>query len=261
MTRTWQSAARFARAIVCGLACSVGAARVQGQAPATAARFRLVRCGPHRDAACVATRLTLSPAASVGAPANARTNAHANAQWSAQLAGVAMVGPEQRVVSGAQQPDITPVFGAPVLPTSSLARVALSGAITLTTNDRVVVRVPVTWRPPLLALPAFVGVADTAALPDPVREALAAGAEPPGIRGLVALLLAIMAALLMVFVPRFAWPEHRESEEDLARQLAASRALLSTQELEQLRGKAPSEAKPRKPEEPTKETALLPRQQ
>jgi hypothetical protein len=113
--------------------------------------------------------------------------------------------------------------------------------------------VPAKWRPPLLALPAFVGVADSASLPAPVRDALATGADPAGIRALIAVLLLVSSVLMIMYVPRFAWTNHHESEEDLARQLAASRALLSTQELETLRGKAPREATPRDPEEPTKE--------
>ncbi len=232
-------------------------ARISGQAAqpaggaAIAAQFRLVRCGPHRDAACLVARLALPPGAAIGQASDT-----SRPTWYATLAGVPMIGPDQAPVSGASQPDVSPVFGAPVLPTSSLGRTALRGAITLASsvgaNADTLVRVPAVWRPPKLALPAFTGTADSAALPVAVRDAIAAGAAPPGVRQLVMLVLALVGALLVLFVPRFLWLVHRESEEDMARQVAAARALLSTQEFEELRGRAPRESKPRTAEESTR---------
>ncbi len=177
---------------------------------------------------------------------------------------IGMVGPEYLTPSGASPGgivpvEVAPVFAAPVLPTSSLGRTTLRGSLTLMSRDRVAARALATWRPPLLTLPAFTGTATANALPAAVREAMAVGIEPAGIRLPLVLLMALTGLLLATFVPRFAWVDHRQNEEDLARQLAAARALLSTQELEQLRGKAPKEARPRKPEEPTQETAILPR--
>lgn len=224
-----------------------------------AARFRLVRCGPRLAAACLVTRLALPPGATLGAAAGA-----GRPIWSATLGGVSMIGPEQPTVSGASQPDISPAFGAPVLPTSTLGRSSLRGTITLGSSAGPeaaavsIVRVPATWRPPLLALPAFTGVADSSALPAPVREAIAAGAEPPGVRPLMLLVLVATGGLLVLFVPRFLWTVHRESEEDMARQVAAARALLSTQEFEQLRGRAPRESKPRTAEEATRPVSQQP---
>ena len=212
---------------------------------AAAAHFRLVRCGPQREAACLAARVALSSRSAVGA------------RFNGQLGGVSMVGPELSL-PGARAADFTPVFGAPVLPTSSLGRTSLHGALMVATRSAPVAVLPATWRPPLLALPAFAGVADSASLPTAVRDALALGAEPPGIRSLLMLLVALSGVLLVAFVPRFAWVDHRQTEEDLAHQLAAARALLSTQELEQLRGSAPREARPRKPEDATKETVMPP---
>ena len=220
-------------------------------APQTVAQFRLVRCGPQLAAACIATKLLLSPSTTVGSVAGA-----VPMRWRAQLADVEMIGPTQSLVSGATQPDIMPVFGAPVLPASSLARAALSGIVTLDAGNVAVVRLRAVWRPPLLSLPAFVGVADSASLPAAVREALSAGVEPPGVRSLLALVLTLAGALLVAIAPRVLWPDDRESDEDMARQVAAARALLSTLELEQMRGKAPREGKARKSEEPTRDSSM-----
>ena len=219
--------------------------------PPISAQFRLVRCGPQLAAACLSTRLLLSPNTIVGSGPEA-----APMRWSAQLAGVDMIGPTQSLVSGATQPDITPVFGAPVFPASSLARAALSGIVTLDAPSGAVVRVRAVWRPPLLSLPAFFGIADSASLPEAVREALSAGVEPPGVRSLLAVVLMLAAVLLVAIVPRFLWPDYRESDEDMARQVAAARALLSTQELEQMRANAPREGKARKPEEQTRVSSM-----
>lgn len=236
-----------------------GIAPVAAGAQSTDAAWRLVRCHPMRAAACLATRVVLTPSSRVARAATGLLT------WRAALAGVGMVGPEQRDVNGATQSALTPVFGAPVLPSTSLARTTVRGELSLVTSTdslaapHTVMQLPVSWRPPLIALPLFAGVADSASLPDAVRDALAAGEDPPGIRGVVALLLVGCAGLLVLFVPRFAWQDYRETEEDLARQVAAARALLSTQELEELRGKAPREAKPRAPDESTTESTTLPR--
>ena len=219
-----------------------------------AAIFRLVRCGPQRSAACLSSRLVLAPGVDIGGGKDSVT-----LQWSARLAGVRMIGPTQSAVSGATQPDITPVFGAPIVTGTALGRVALRGAVMLNAGDFTTVSVPATWRPPRLALPVFEGIADSASLSAPMRDALAAGGEPASVRPMMALVLALMGGLLIAFVPRFLWPVSRDSDEDLARQVVAARALLSTQELEELRGKAPREGKPRLPDEPTHESAIQPR--
>lgn len=218
------------------------------------ARFRLVRCTPNRDAACLASRLVLPPDGMIGG-ASGTSMPH----WSAQLAGVGMIGADQTRISGATQPDITPVFGVPVLKAMSLGRTSLLGTISLSAASGQTLRLRAAWRPPLLSLPAFTGTADSASLPAPIRDALAVGGDSPRIRPLLLLVLSATGLLLLLYVPHFLWEEHRDSEEDLAQQVAAARALLSTQELEQLRGVAPREAKPRTPEEPTHESATLPR--
>jgi len=148
----------------------------------------------------------------------------------------------------------TAVFSVPTLPLSSLARVPLQRVLAVQRGSATVARVTVAWHPPLFGAPLAYGVADSLTMSAALREALATGIDPAGVRSVVALLLAFVSLLLFVGVPRVLWFEQRETEEDLARQLAAARAVLSTQELEQWRGKAPQPGNPRHPEEPTRES-------
>lgn len=148
----------------------------------------------------------------------------------------------------------TAVFGVPMLPLSSLARAPLQRTLAVQRGSATVARVNVSWHPPLFGAPLAYGVADSLTMPPALREALATGVDPAGVRSTIALLLAFVSLLLFVGVPRVVWFEQRETEEDLARQLAAARAVLSTQELEQWRGKAPQPGNPRHPEEPTRES-------
>lgn len=260
MSRTHTAMIAWSLALWCVLAPVRASAQRDSSDTSTreTAAYQLVRCRPARTAACLATRVELAPTSRVVPPANG------SLVWRAMLGGVEMVGPEQRAASGATGGSLTPLFGAPVLPSTSLARTMLRGTLSLVSVDsgatsRIVASVPVLWRPPLIAMPLFVDVADSTSLPVAVREALASGEDPLGIRSIVALLLLTCGTLMVVFVPRFAWADVRETEEDLARQVAAARALLSTRELEELRGKAPREAKPRAPEDVTTESTTLPR--
>lgn len=148
----------------------------------------------------------------------------------------------------------TAVFGVPTLPLSSLARAPLQRMLAVQQGSATVARVNVSWHPPLFGAPIAYGVADSLTMSAALREALATGVDPAGVRSVIALLLAFVSLLLFVGVPRLLWFEQRETEEDLARQLAAARAVLSTQELEQWRGKAPQPGNPRHPEEPTRES-------
>ena len=216
-----------------------------------APRLQMMRCGPRYEAACLAIRLVLPPNAFVGTDPTAPA-----LRWSAQLAGVGMIGPDQPRVSGVAQPNVTPVFGVPVLPSSSLGRNALTGTVVLKAANDTLLRIQASWRPPLLSLPAFVGVVDSASLPTALREALAVGAAPSPVRLLLASALALTGILIVAFIPRVLWSETRESVEDMAQEVAAARALLSTQELEQVRGKAPREVKPRTAEEPTRDSGM-----
>ncbi len=148
----------------------------------------------------------------------------------------------------------TAVFGVPTLPLSSLARAPLLRTLAVQRGSATIARVNVSWHPPFFGAPIAYGVADSLTMSEALREALATGVDPAGVRSVIALLLAFVSLMLIVGIPRVLWFEQRETEEDLARQLAAARAVLSTQELEQWRGKAPQQGSPRHPEEPTRES-------
>ena len=208
------------------------------------AMLSLVRCAPARDVACLRVRLSdVMPTP--------------NGHWRARLGGVELNGPDVTGDVRTAPATISPTFAAPVLEATALSRTALRGAVSLHVGATEVARARLRWRPPRLALAAFAGTADLLTLPAPLRDALAVGADAPDIRPLLALVLLLTGVALVMFVPHFLWVDHRESEEDMARQVAAARALLSTQELAQLRGEAPREGKARKPEEPTRDAFPL----
>lgn len=208
------------------------------------ATLSLVRCVKARDTACL--RVKLSDTLPVP-----------NGHWRARLGGAELDGPDVTGEVRTTPASLSPTFAAPVLQATALSRTELRGAVSLHVGGTEVARAPLQWRPPRLALAAFDGTADSLALSAPLRDALAVGADAPDIRPLLALVLLLTGIALVIFVPHFLWVDHRESEEDMARQVAAARALLSTQELEQLRGAAPREGKSRKPEEPTRDAFPL----
>jgi len=227
----------------------VADARVNSRAvpPESAtAQFRLVRCIANNDAMCVSAALTW-PTDTPGAD---------TFRWSAELLRAPMVGSEQLALSvrrdAREASVVSPVFAAPVLPFTSMGRTALIGTIALRDGaGAAVFSAPVSWRPPRVAWPLFSTLADAHAIPTALHEALDIAAEPPSARPLIALLVLVSAILLVGFVPRYLWPASHESDEDVARQLAAARALLTTQELERLRDSAPPEATLRTPDEET----------
>ncbi|MEQ1691725.1 MAG: hypothetical protein ABMA00_10585, partial [Gemmatimonas sp.] len=203
---------------MCAVLLTAGSLLAQspiGTDVAAPARFVLLRCGPQRDASCLASRIALSPDAAFGGEGALAP------QWRAQLAGVLMSGASQPRVAGATQPDVTPLFGVPVLSATSLGRAVLLGTVELLTSTGSIIHLRASWRPPLISLPAFAGTADSTSLPPAIREALSIGAEPAGVRPALLMLLALTGLLLVVFVPRFLWTGDRESDEDLAQQVAA----------------------------------------
>lgn len=216
------------------------------------ATWRLVRCGPQRTAQCLAARIEM-PALTVPDSVRGRL------RWNASLADARMAGADDSAAVGGSESSRHLVFGAPFIPATPLHRTSLYGFISLEAVTGPVLRVPARWRPPMLAAPLFEATADSAALPSALREALALGTDPPAIRPLLSLMLLLTCVMLVSFVPRFLWSSDHDSDEDMAREVAQARALLSTKELEQLRGRAPREMEPRSPDEATRESVTLPR--
>lgn len=214
----------------------------QGSTSAPEARFRLVRCAAKSNEYCLTVTLRLP----------AGTSLNGAQSWSAQLLQTVLVGSDQPFATGSSATTLAPVFLLPVLPSTSLARTRLRGKIVLHNDSGTSAFSTITtWRPPRIALPGFTGVADHSAMPPAVTEAISLAAEPPSVRPLVALLLSLSAAMLLFFVPRLLWNSDRESEEDVARELAATRALLTASEMDELRSSGTPAAVPRHPEEPT----------
>ncbi|MEP6831806.1 MAG: hypothetical protein ABJB74_00370 [Gemmatimonas sp.] len=210
------------------------------------AQFRLVRCNAHHTEMCLSAALSWPSSNTVTE----------TLRWSGELLRSPMVGPEQLALAGApgatESSVIIPVFATPVWAYTSIGRVALSGTIALRDSaGAALFSAPASWRPPRVAWPLFTGVADERAVPVALREALAIAAEPPSARTLISLLLLLSGIMLLGFVPRYLWQSGRESDEDIARQLAAARALLTSHELDLLRDNAPLEAAPRDPDEST----------
>jgi hypothetical protein len=129
---------------------------------------------------------------------------------------------------------------------AGLARTALAGIATLRVDDQTAIARPISWRPPLMALPTFRGVADSTALPSAVRDALLTGSNAGGNRPVIALLIALLLASVWVLVPRLGWAE--PASVAVAREPSATTTI----------GAAPPPGEaiaPRKPEDITHQTA------
>lgn len=77
-----------------------------------------------------------------------------------------------------------------------------------------VIRAVAAWRPPLLAMPAFRGVADSAALSPALQEALILGGAVGSDRPAIALLVAVLLVVAWLLVIRL---ESRDREPEPAR--------------------------------------------
>ncbi len=235
-------------------------------APATVeVPWRLVRCAPQRSAACLSATLSVAALPSLsGTPGATPTYT-----WRGRLGGVDFTGASgRRLIAGT----VTAVVGAPMDWHATFATIPAQGTLALTQASRGhtiangtatapeadVLRVNTSWYPPRIAAPAFSGVADPLLLPEAIREVLETSDDPPGVRGGIAMVMALVSVLLVFFVPRLAWTFEDDEQPDLARQVAATRASLSAQELETLRGAAPQEVPARRPEEPTSEAFRRP---
>jgi len=142
------------------------------------------------------------------------------------------------------------VISATALP-ASLGRVVQHRRVIVAIDDSSTAHITLTWRPPLFAQPLAMGTLANDALPSALRDALATGDDPGSARLLIVLLLVLVCVIVVVGVPRLWWAEARASDDDEARELLAARALLSTIELEEWRGRAPKESAPRRRDDST----------
>jgi len=96
-------------------------------------------------------------------------------------------------------------FGMPGRVAFSLGRSAWLGAAAVQLGGRTALLQPLVWQPPVFALPAFTGVADSAALPAALNAALAAGDAGSDFHWLMAVLFGVAGLAGWVLIPRFFW--------------------------------------------------------
>ncbi len=181
------------------------------QAQQADAPLRLVHCTPASRASCLTATIRLTPAARrATASVDSVTEA---AGWSGTLAGTSLIGPGV-VPVGAKVPVLAMAiasdsriltFELDEANSPGLARSAWTGMARLRLNGDTVASVPLTWRPPLFALPAFAGTAEPFQLTQRMRESVGNEATLLSQRGLVGLCLFISIAGLWLFVPRLIW--------------------------------------------------------
>ena len=101
------------------------------------------------------------------------------------------------------------------------------------------------WRPPLIAMPAFRGVADSSRLAPAIRDALTIGTLGGSNRPVISLLLAILIGFVWLAVRRLGWddPEPVKARE---REMTTRTTIA---------GSPDDEAPPRRPEDVTRQTA------
>lgn len=85
---------------------------------------------------------------------------------------------------------------------AGLARVARRSVETVHRSDSTAMLLVANWRPPLVALPAFRGVADSAALTPTMRDLLIVGAAASSNRPAIAALVSVVLGLMWMLVVR-----------------------------------------------------------
>jgi hypothetical protein len=138
-------------------------------------------------------------------------------------------------------------FGVGALGTGNLGRTAGVGSTRLQVAGHAIRVAVLGWRPPLMALPVFRGVAQPTSLSPALRDALLPGAGGGSNRPFVALLVAVLVAVVWVLVLRLCWGAPMIDGARVRERLATTRTATL--------GVANDEAPPRKPEDITHQTA------
>lgn len=136
------------------------------------------------------------------------------------------------------------LFGVPAEDVSMLAHGMRTGMAVNADSTAAAVVIPLLWRPPVFALPAYQGIADTGMLSPDMRDALLPGDAGEGNTALIALFLAVVLTATWLLVPRLAWAR------PLVAPVAAGRNVSTTRLAALAR-----EAEPRRPEDITHQTA------
>jgi Mg-chelatase subunit ChlD len=137
------------------------------------------------------------------------------------------------------------VFGLGTTEPAFLGRSTLFGTAELGVGNGARAAHALFWRPPLVAMPTFQGVADSGALSSDLKEVLLVGGNGTD-RSLIAFLLALVVVSIWWLVPRLVWVDHDT-------QAAVSHE--STPRPNDTTVPGAPESAPRKPEDITHQTA------
>jgi hypothetical protein len=172
------------------------AAALSGQQPA---RVQLVRCTAGSDAPCLRTVALLAWA---GRAVTSQVDLTVErTAWTGSIAGEVLV-PTGTIPVGRDF-----IFGISGGGVANLARATAVGSITIRLSRDTVARNAIDWRPPLIAMPAFQGVADSAMLSPAFREAMVVGMPGGGDRPMIAVLLLTVVGCGWVLLARLGWSE------------------------------------------------------
>ena len=147
-------------------------------------------------------------------------------------------------------------FGAVGGGSAGLARAPWQGTAALWIAGRPVVTQPLSWEPPLFALPAFEGVAPMGTVPAELGDLAAGSGLPGGMRWPIAALFVLAGAVLWVAVPRVAWAQPASVAMPVAEPAATDRVAAPPPDAGALRRDV-QEAAPRKPGDITQEFPAL----
>jgi hypothetical protein len=138
-------------------------------------------------------------------------------------------------------------FGVGAIGAAALGRTAVPGSVALHVDANRAAVAALAWRPPLIAMPAFQGVAEPAALSPALREALLLGVGGGGDRPFVALLIGVLVAGIWVLAPRLGWRDSFVANPAVRERATTTRTAVT--------GVKSEEGPPRKPEDITHQTA------
>jgi hypothetical protein len=149
-------------------------------------------------------------------------------------------------------------FGVPGRASLALGRSAWVGAAAVEEDGKPILLHALQWQPPLFALPAFAGVADSASLPAALAPVLDAGSSA-GTPWLMALLFGLVGVAGWVLVPRLLWRQEvvLEAPAPATPKQAAVPSAAATGSGDGMRTGI-TEAAPRRPDEITAEFQVPP---
>ncbi len=138
-------------------------------------------------------------------------------------------------------------FGTGMVGGAALGRSLLRGRVALHAGASTELATTLAWRPPLVALPVFTGVASPASLSPALRESMLLGAPAGNDHALVALLMALVVGCSWALATRYTRVEPVTAAPAAKEHATTSRTAAASM--------SESEGLPRRPEEVTHQTA------